>query len=68
MEGVGTQFGAKIADGFKAFQLVSALAGGDPCAAGLLIRFPNNSCDIHPSNRGRDLLAAAVFLAVGQKK
>jgi lysophospholipase L1-like esterase len=67
MTQVGSQFGVKVADGFLAFQLVSSLFGGDPCAAGLLIRLPapgpNGACDIHPSPRGRDLLAAAVLLA-----
>jgi lysophospholipase L1-like esterase len=54
-----------IADSYRAFQLASAPFGGDPCAAGLLIKLPPNpyntsACDIHPSAIGRDLLAATV--------
>ncbi len=61
---VGTPFGAKFADGFTAFQLASALYGGDPCAAGLLVRLSATTCDIDPSRAGQDLLAATVLLAI----
>ena len=58
----------KFADGFTAFQLASALFNHDACQAGLLIRLPASPslppCDIHPSPKGRDLLAAAVELAI----
>jgi lysophospholipase L1-like esterase len=61
-----------IADGYGAFKLASASFGGDPCAAGLLIKLPPNTyntsaCDIHPSPIGRDLLAATVDLALFMK-
>jgi lysophospholipase L1-like esterase len=64
---VGTHFGVKFADGFTAFQIASAPFGGDPCKAGLLIRFspPLTSplvCDVHPSPIGRDILAITVLL------
>lgn len=54
-----------IADGFTAFRLASAPFNNDACQAGLLIRFPPSPytvtpCDIHPSERGRDLLAATI--------
>jgi hypothetical protein len=49
-----------LADGFGAFQAASASSGGDACAAGLLIRKPDNTCDIHPSQLGRELLAQTV--------
>jgi lysophospholipase L1-like esterase len=61
---VGSQFGAKFADGFTAFQVASALFKGDPCKAGLLIRLSATTCDVHPSPLGRDLLAATVVLAM----
>lgn len=64
MVSVGSKFGARFADGFLAFQLASAPYGGDPCKAGLLITVPNGTCDIHPSPLGRDLLAAAVEVAL----
>lgn len=61
----------QFADGYTAFQTVSAPFGGDPCRAGLLIRLPSSGstpvCDIHPSPLGRDLLAAIVILAQGDK-
>jgi lysophospholipase L1-like esterase len=67
---VGANFGVKVADGFTAFQMASALFpspiaphNGDPCAAGLLIRLSATTCDVHPSPAGRDLLAATIVLA-----
>jgi lysophospholipase L1-like esterase len=69
MAGVGAPFGAKIADGFAAFQMASG-PDGDPCRAGLLVELtprPNLSCDIHPSVKGRNLLAAAVVGAIETK-
>jgi lysophospholipase L1-like esterase len=51
----------RLADGYVAFQTASASAGGDACAAGLLIRKPDNTCDIHPSQTGRELLAQTVI-------
>ncbi len=62
---VGTQFGAKFADGFTAFQLASALFQGDPCKAGLLVRLSATTCDVHPSHTGQQLLAATVLLTIG---
>jgi lysophospholipase L1-like esterase len=58
-----------IVDSYRAFQLASAPFGGDPCAAGLLIKLPPNpyntsACDIHPSPVGRGLLAAIVDFAL----
>jgi lysophospholipase L1-like esterase len=43
-------------DGLAAFKAVSA----DPCADGLLIMMPDGHCDIHPSAKGHEVLAAAV--------
>ena len=66
MVAVGAPFGARIADGFTAFQIASAPTG-DPCTAGLLVKFPDGTCDIHPSEKGRNLLAAAVLVAADAK-
>jgi lysophospholipase L1-like esterase len=57
-----------IADGYDAFQIASIPFGGDPCAAGLLVKLPAimgmpATCDIHPSQYGRDILAGTVELA-----
>ena len=67
MTQVGTNFGAKFADAFTAFQIASALHSGDPCASGLLIRLTPTTCDVHPSPIGRDVLAATVILASAGK-
>jgi lysophospholipase L1-like esterase len=58
-----------LADGFTAFQALSAGANHDACQAGLLIRLPTNPpppqpCDIHPSEYGRNVLAATVAFAL----
>jgi lysophospholipase L1-like esterase len=63
--GVTTASGGIVADGFAAFQGPSLGSGGDPCAAGLLIRLPNGTCNIHPSPAGHRLLAAAIAKAIG---
>jgi lysophospholipase L1-like esterase len=55
-----------VADGFGAFKAVASTAAGDSCAAGLLIKTPGapSPCDIHPSPRGRDVLAGAIATVV----
>jgi lysophospholipase L1-like esterase len=58
-------FGGKVADGFAAFQGPSAAFGGSPCAAGLLIKLPDGTCNIHPSPAGHLLLAQAIEDVVG---
>jgi hypothetical protein len=68
MAQIGLGFGATVVDAFQAFQLASALHGGDPCQAGLLVRLDTSSCDVHPSATGRDLLAGAVLLSTSKKK
>jgi lysophospholipase L1-like esterase len=57
---VTEKFGGKIADGFTAFEAPSAAFGGSPCAAGLLIKLPDGTCNIHPSPAGHLLLARAI--------
>ena len=56
--------GGIVADGFAAFEAPSASFGGDPCAAGLLIKVPNGACNIHPSAEGQQLLANAISTAI----
>jgi lysophospholipase L1-like esterase len=58
-------FGGKVADGFAAFAGPSAAFGGSPCAAGLLIKLPDGTCNIHPSPAGQLLLAQAIEDVVG---
>jgi lysophospholipase L1-like esterase len=52
-----------IASGFDAWKPVAAAFGGSSCAAGLLIPV-SGGCNIHPSPKGRDLLAAAIVQTV----
>lgn len=52
--------GGRVASGFTAFAVASVPFGGDTCAAGLLIRLTPSTCDIHPSPKGRDLLAKSI--------
>ena len=66
LTGPTLEFGGVVADGFGAFQEASRSAGGDPCAAGLLIALPGGGCDIHPSEQGHTLLAGAVEEAVAK--
>ena len=47
-------------DLFAAFEGPSAAFGGSPCAAGLLIKLPDGTCNIHPSPAGHQLLAQAI--------
>lgn len=56
--------GGMVADGFDAF--LAASPTGDPCAAGLLIKPPDEpTCNIHPSPAGHLLLAQAIEKVVG---
>jgi len=61
----GLQYGATFADGFTAFQLAAVPFRGNVCKAGLLISLDANTCDIHPSPKGRDLLAAVILAVIG---
>jgi lysophospholipase L1-like esterase len=58
-------YGGVIANGYAAFEEASAHFGGSPCAAGLLVKLPGGSCNIHPSPEGHLLLAAAIAHAIG---
>ena len=60
-----TRTPGKVADGFAAFAGPSAAFGGSPCAAGLLIKLPDGTCNIHPSPAGHLLLAQAIENVVG---
>jgi lysophospholipase L1-like esterase len=57
-------FRGTTADGFTAFANVAAAYGGDTCAAGLLIRLKDGTCNIHPNKKGAKLLAATLTAAV----
>ncbi len=61
-------WGGAIADGFDAFADIAANYGGDTCAAGLLAINFDGTCDIHPSIKGRNILAAAIVAVVRHNK
>jgi lysophospholipase L1-like esterase len=63
--GVTTAYGGIVADGLGAFAGPSLAHGGSPCAAGLLIKLPDGTCNIHPSAAGHRLLAAEIANAIG---
>jgi lysophospholipase L1-like esterase len=65
--GIATSFGAKIADGFNAFLVATVPFGGDSCAAGLLVKLPDGTCDTHASLAGQKLLADTVLKAATAK-
>ncbi|HEY1296378.1 MAG TPA: SGNH/GDSL hydrolase family protein [Chloroflexota bacterium] len=60
MKAAASHHNVLIASGFDAWKATALAAGGDTCAAGLRIALPTGGCDIHPSAKGRDLLAQAV--------
>ena len=64
----GAPFHITVAKGFEAFQRAAAPFGGDSCKAGLLIVLSTSplTCDVHPTPKGRDLLAGAVVNAVDE--
>ena len=59
-------FNVVVAHGFEALQGAAQPFGGDSCKAGLLIVLSTSplTCDVHPTPKGRDLLAGAVVDAV----
>lgn len=65
VSGVTQAFGGRTADGFGAFGAIAvSRAGGDSCAAGLLIKLADGTCNIHPSAFGAEVLAHAVQAAL----
>jgi hypothetical protein len=65
LAGSASRYGARIADGFAAFQAGSAKFHGNACAAGLLVKPVSGPCNEHPSALGQRILAAAVERAAG---
>lgn len=59
--------GGIVANGFGAFAMASKAFAGDPCAAGLLVKYPSGSltgCNIHPTPLGHQVLARAIVTAL----
>jgi lysophospholipase L1-like esterase len=53
--------GGSVADGYGTFERASAGHGGSACAAGLIIRLPNGTCDEHPTPVGQAALATTII-------
>jgi len=62
MIAAATGHGALVASGLDAW--ASTATGGSSCTAGLLIPLGGGTCDVHPTPKGRDLLAEAVINAI----
>lgn len=49
-----------VINGFNALYVYAAYAGGDTCRAGLLVKLPDGTCNVHPTPFGHLVLAQAV--------
>jgi len=58
---VASYFDVEIADVYPVFEHVAARFGGDTCAAGLLVKLPDGTCDTHPNLAGQALIASTVL-------
>ena len=61
---VSRQFNVTVANVFGAFQLATLATNGDACRAGLLLKFPDRTCDTHPTYAGQALIAVTVIEAL----
>lgn len=57
-EQVAAAYQADIADAFGAF--AQAANDASACDAGLLVKLPDGTCDVHPSNKGDKVLAESI--------
>ena len=64
---VASQFGVEIADVYPVFERAATPFGGDTCAAGLLVKLPNGTCDTHPNLAGQALIASTVLQVIESK-
>ena len=64
LTGAAKRFHGVVADGLSAFRKASQAAGGDTCAAGLVIALPGGGCDAHPTLAGHRALASAITRAL----
>jgi lysophospholipase L1-like esterase len=64
VEQVASSFGVTVADLYPLFEHLAAPFGGDTCAAGVLVKLPNGTCDTHPNLLGQAIIAATVIEAL----
>ncbi len=56
--------GVTVASGFDAFKAATKDFDGSACKAGLLIDLGDGTCNVHPSEKGREILGQIVFDAI----
>jgi hypothetical protein len=61
LEQVASSFNVTVANLYPLFELLAAPFGGDTCAAGVLVKLPNGTCDTHPNLLGQALIAGVVI-------
>lgn len=61
---MGPLYGAQVADIFTLFKNASASKNGDVCAAGLLVKKADGTCDTHPTVAAQKMIANAVIAAL----
>ena len=49
-----------VVNGYNALGVYADYAAGDTCGAGLLVKLPNGTCNVHPTPFGHLILAQAV--------
>ena len=54
-------FDVTVADIYPIFQQIAAPFGGDTCAAGVLVKLSDGTCDTHPNLVGQGIVAFAVL-------
>lgn len=57
--------GGILADAMTAF---AAASNNDPCGAGLLIKLPDGTCDVHPTAAGAKVLADTIDAALSNAR
>lgn len=61
MKQVAGPFDVTVADLYPLFENLAARFGGDTCAAGVLVKLSNGTCDTHPNLLGQAFIASAVI-------
>jgi len=64
---VASAYNVQVANAFDAFFAADVPFNGDSCAAGLLVKLPDNTCNIHPSLAGQTLIAQTVVSVLSKK-
>jgi hypothetical protein len=60
-EQAASPFDVTVADIYPIFEHITAPFGGDTCAAGLLVKLSDGTCDTHPNLVGQGIVAFTVL-------